>query len=175
MTKDLPYYIHCFTHLRRDMRNGGAPHKPVLLLSVISLFERAIFTNDQIGVLPELVASFKATWSKLVTTNHHPTFALPFFHMRSEPFWELVANIGYEKWIESQGSISSLVSLTTSVQYALIDGELAALLMSPENRDVLKLAILDKYFPDTEIEFRYGWRRRHVSDGKIVARRFRIV
>ncbi len=156
MTKDLSYYVHCFTHLRRDMKNGGAPHKPVLLLSVISLFEKGIFTNDYIFVLPELVASFKANWSKLVTTNHHPTFALPFFHMRSEPFWKLVAKAGYEKWIESKGSVSSLISLTASVQYGLIDGELAALLMSSENRDVLKLAILDKYFPDTKSNFGTG-------------------
>jgi hypothetical protein len=25
MKKDLPYYIHCFTHLKQDMKNGGAP------------------------------------------------------------------------------------------------------------------------------------------------------
>jgi putative restriction endonuclease len=138
------------------MRNGGAPHKPVLLLSVISLFERAIFANDQIYVLPELVASFKANWSKLVTTNHHPNFALPFFHMRSEPFWRLVAKAGYEKWIESQGSVSSLMSLTTSVQYALIDDELSKLFLSSESRDILKIAILDKYFPVTKSNFGIG-------------------
>jgi putative restriction endonuclease len=76
--------------------------------------------------------------------------------MRSEPFWKLVANAGYEKWVESQGSISSLVTLTTSVQYALIDGELSKLLLPPENRDILKIAILDKYFPDTKSNFGTG-------------------
>jgi putative restriction endonuclease len=73
--KDLPYYIHCFKHLKRDMKNGGAPHKPILLLSVIRLFENGLFTDNRIYVLPELVASFKANWAKLVVTNHFSMYA----------------------------------------------------------------------------------------------------
>jgi len=153
MNKDLPYYIHCFTHLKRDMKNGGAPHKPILLLSIIRLFENGIFTNNQIYVLPELVASFKANWSKLVTTNHYPIFALPFYHMNSEPFWKLIPNIGCEKWIESKSSMRSLNNLTMAVQFALIDNELANLLSVPENRDILKISLLDKYFPKTKSNF----------------------
>ena len=68
MKKDLPYYIHCFTHLKRDMKNGGAPHKPILLLSVISLFEKGLYADSHIYILPELVASFKSNWT---LTNKH--------------------------------------------------------------------------------------------------------
>ena len=153
MTKDLSYYIHCFTHLKRDMKNGGAPHKPILFLSVIRLFEQGIFTNNQIYVLPELVASFKSNWSKLVLTNHFPIFALPFYHLSSEPFWKLVANTGCEKWIESKSSMRSFGNLTTAIQFALIDKELSDLLLIPENRDILKITLLDKYFPDTKSNF----------------------
>lgn len=149
----LPYYIHCFTHLRRDAKNGGAPHKPILLLGIIRLFEKGIFTNNQIYVLPELVASFKSNWSKLVYTNHHPIFAMPFYHMVSEPFWTLMANAGCEKWIESKSSMRSLGNLTTAVKFALIDNELAELLLQPESRDILKISILDHYFPETKSNF----------------------
>jgi len=135
------------------MKNGGAPHKPILLLSVIRMFENGIFTNNQIYVLPELVASFKANWSKLVTTNHYPIFALPFYHMSSEPFWKLIPNIGCEKWIESKSSMRSLGNLTMAVQFTLIDNELANLLLVPENRDILKISILDKYFPNTKSNY----------------------
>jgi putative restriction endonuclease len=153
MKKDLPYYIHCFTHLKRDMKNGGAPHKPILLLSVIRLFEQGIYSDNQIFVLPELVASFKSNWAKLVLTNHFPVFALPFYHLSSEPFWKLIANAGCEKWIESKSSMRSFGNLTTAVRYALIDKELSDLLLVPENRDILKIALLDKYFPDTKSNF----------------------
>ena len=153
MIKDLPYYVHCFTHLKRDMKNGGAPHKPILLLSIIRLFENELFTNNQIYVLPELVASFKTNWSKLVTTNHYPIFTLPFYHMYSEPFWQLIPNAGCEKWIESKSSMRSFGNLSTAIKYALINNELAELLLLPENRDILKMALLDKYFPDTKSNF----------------------
>jgi putative restriction endonuclease len=153
MDKDLSYYIHCFTHLKRDKKNGGAPHKPILLLSIIRLFEKEIFTGNQISVLPELVAAFKSNWTKLVVTNHFSIFALPFYHMNSEPFWKLIPNIGCEKWIESKSSMRSFGNLTTAIKYALIDTELSNLLMTAVNREVLKISLLDKYFPDTKSNF----------------------
>jgi putative restriction endonuclease len=153
MTRDLPYYTHCFTHLKRDMKNGGAPHKPILLLSIIHLFENGLFTNNQIYVLPELVASFKANWTKLVTTNHFPIFAMPFYHMNSEPFWKLIPNVGCEKWIESKSSMRNLKNLAMAVHFALIDKELANLLLLPESRDILKISLLDKYFPNAKSNY----------------------
>jgi putative restriction endonuclease len=135
------------------MKNGGAPHKPILLLSIIHLFKNDIFTDNQIYVLPELVASFKSNWSKLVVTNHFPVFALPFYHLSSEPFWKLIANVGCEKWIESQSSMRSFNNLTTAIQFALIDAELSNLLLISESRDILKSALLDKYFPETKSNF----------------------
>ncbi|MDO4729235.1 MAG: HNH endonuclease [Bacteroidota bacterium] len=153
LINSLPYYIHCFTHLKRDAKNGGAPHKPILLLSIIRLFENGLFTNNQIYILPELVAAFKSNWTKLVITNHHPVFVLPFYHLSSEKFWKLVANVGCEKWIESKSSMRSLHNLTTAVDFALIDKELTELLLQPESRDILKISILDKYFPETKTNY----------------------
>lgn len=153
MSELLSYYIHCFTHLKRDAKNGGAPHKPILLLSVIQLYENVFFTDQQIYILPELVAVFKSNWSKLVVTNHYAIFAMPFFHMRSEPFWHLIPNAGCEKWIESKNSVRSFRNLTTAVNFALIDNELSNLLLQSETRDILKISILEKYFPETKLNF----------------------
>lgn len=153
LIEKLPYYIYCFTHLKRDAKNGGAPHKPILLLSIIRLFEKGIFTDCQIHILPELVASFKSNWTTLVESNHHPIFAMPFYHMNSEPFWKLIANVGCEKWIESKSSMRSLKNLTTAINFALIDNELTELLLIPESRDLLKISILERYFPETKSNF----------------------
>lgn len=148
--KDLPYYIRCFTKLRRDFKNGGAPHKPILLLSIIELFEKKELTTTEIPVSPELVAAFKRNWSALVETNHTPIFALPFYHMNSEPFWRLVANPGCEMWVKSKSSMRNFNNLNTAVAFALIDKELIAFLKESTSRDVLKLLLLDKYFPNTK-------------------------
>ena len=150
MTDKLPYYVHCFTHLKRDAKNGGAPHKPVLLLSVIRLFEQHLITDNEIYITPDLVSIFKSVWSALVTSNHFPIFALPFYHMSSEPFWKLKANVGCEKWVESKSSMRSFSNLTTAVSHALIDGDLSEILLDNEKCQVLKLEILDKYFPETK-------------------------
>ena len=151
MDKQITYYINCLTKLRRSQVNGGAPHKPVLLLSIIRLFEQGAYFNSEIHILPELVASFKNYWSALVTTNHHPIFALPFYHMSSEPFWKLLSNAGCEKWLQSKGSMRSFLNLQTAVSCALIDKGLAQILLESESRDLLKITLLEKYFPDVNV------------------------
>ncbi len=153
MNKNLSYYVNCFTHLRRDLKNGGAPHKPILLLSVLGLFSRGLFYNNEIRILPELVALFKSNWNKLVDTNHHPIFTLPFYHMNSEPFWKLIPNVGCEKWIESKSSMRSFSNLNSAIKVTLIDEQLSKLLLQPENRDILKISILDRYFPDNKTKY----------------------
>lgn len=153
MIKDLSYYFYCFTNLKRDNKNGGAPHKPILLLSLINLFNKGIYNSPEILITAELVSSFKTNWSKLVFTNHHPIFALPFYHMNSEPFWKLIPNLGCEKWIESKSSMRSFGNLTTAVKTAVIDIELSLILLEPGNRDILKIAILDRYFPKSKSNY----------------------
>lgn len=147
MNQKLPYYIHCFEKLKRDMKNGGAPHKPVLLLAVINMYETEVYHSNHLEIVPELVASFKSIWSQVVESNHHALFALPFYHMSSEPFWKLVANPGCEQWVRSKGAMRSLNNLITAVQYASIDMELFELLTQPMSREVLKATLLNKYFP----------------------------
>jgi len=147
--QNFPYYVHKFTHLKRDNKNGGAPHKPILLLSLIDLCQRQIFDTNKIFLVPEFVAAFKSNWSKLVITNHHPLFALQFYHMDSEPFWTLIPNLGCEKWIESKGSMRSLNNLMTAVNHVQIDCDLFNLLNDPISREVLRNSLLDKYFPET--------------------------
>ena len=151
--KDISYYCSLFDKLRRDHKNGGAPHKPILLISLIQAFQQKIYSSNQIQITPELVGLFKSNWNNLVTTNHQCLFTLPFYHMSSEPFWKLVANVGCEKWIESKSSMRSLGNLTTAVKFALIDNELSELLIQSESRDVLKISILDRYFPETKSNY----------------------
>ena len=148
--ESLPYYIHSFKTLRRDYKKGGAPHKPVLLLSIIQLIESGVIFSNRINIIPELVGTFKSTWNALVNTGHDMIFALPFYHMQSEPFWKLSANPGCEKWIEAKGSMRSFGNLNTAVAYAEIDHELFELLNENDSREILKYTLLEKYFPETK-------------------------
>ena len=131
---------------------GVAPHKPILLLSVIDGIEQGRIKSEKIYITPELIASFKDNWSLLVTTEHIPTFALPFFHLKNEKgeFWKLKANTGYEKTLAITKTISSFKMLNEMIQYAEIDKEFFALLSETESRNELRKILLATYFPETQ-------------------------
>ncbi|MCS3532857.1 HNH endonuclease [Chryseobacterium sp. JUb7] len=153
MNSKLDYYINCFISLRRDYKNGGAPHKPILLLSIIKLFEEQYFKNEHIYITPNFVSVFKMIWSKLVVSNHHAVFAMPFYHMKSEPFWNLFANVGCKQLVESKSLMRNLNNLLIAVKFATIDSELVHLLKNHTEREILKSTILEYYFSETKANY----------------------
>ncbi len=157
--KLLKYYLHKFTHIRinTSKKNGISPHKPVLLLSVISNIETGKINSNKIFISPELVATFKDLWIDLVENEkHHCIFTMPFYHLSSSSFWKLIAKKGYEKIIQSKIAMKSFSNLNEAVEYAEIDNELFIFLKNKEERDILKYAILEKYFPNIESSFSGG-------------------
>ncbi|MFM7424194.1 MAG: hypothetical protein ACKO7W_04220 [Elainella sp.] len=106
----LSYYAKKFQRLRVDRAHGIAPHKPILLLSVIEQIRTEIITENKIYLSSELIQTFLKYWSYLGSLNHHPDISRPFFHMRSGKFWYLWANPGYEKVISSKESCKNNLS-----------------------------------------------------------------
>jgi putative restriction endonuclease len=148
--KILRYFIHAFTNLNTG---GGrikesAPHKPLILLSVIQAFESKLLTDSQIPISPELISIFKTNWNNLVTTGHTLGFAMPFFRLKNEAgnWWQLVANPGAELWVQT-GDLSNFGSLSNAVAHAEIDPKLTELLLNDVSRSVLRQTLLDHYFP----------------------------
>ncbi|MFD2570969.1 HNH endonuclease [Spirosoma soli] len=150
----LDYFIYAFTHLHRDEKNGGAPHQPILLLSVIHEYESGRINTNRIYITPELTHSFSVYWSALVTTNHTLGFALPFYHLNNAKgnWWQLVANPGCEIWLENKGSMKSFGNLNVAVAYAEIDNKLTDLLLRKETRQILRQTLLSKYFPNQQTQ-----------------------
>jgi len=125
----LSEYLSYFSKLRRDYSHGGAPHKPILLLALLELVRKGDVHTNRIEITPELVLEFKSIWSKLVITQHTANFAMPFFHMKSEPFWRLETYAGKTIPVTSSNSIKSLGALKESVAFAEIDKELFDLII----------------------------------------------
>ncbi len=149
--KTTQFYIQCFDKLKRDRSKGGAPHKPILLLAVIAQYEACLIVGNRIYITPELVSAFKSYWSALVTTEHSMIFALPFFHMKSEPFWKLVAHPGHEITLQSGAPLKSFGPLTRTVAYAQLDCNLSELLSDNESRALLRSSLLATYFQGKEL------------------------
>lgn len=131
---------------------GKAPHKPILLLSVIQLIANGELQSNRIYITGDLVIAFKTNWNKLVETNHIPNFSLPFFHLSSEPFWRLI----YNGLFDSKEKISSLGKLKSRVAFAEIDRNLFDLLLNPITRTELQKILLDTYFPRTKVNYQFG-------------------
>jgi putative restriction endonuclease len=159
MEKVLLEFIKKIGSLNRATVNGlKAPHKPILLLSVIESIAFGEIVENKIEISPLLVARFKDNWNRLVNNNiFQPNFALPFFHMQKEGFWKLKTYFGKEILITSSHSIKSFSQLKESVAYSYLDSNLFALIQNPKTRDEIYRFITVKYFgkPET-IHKQYG-------------------
>ena len=82
----LHHYTKKFQRLRVDRASGTAPHKPILLLSVIDMVAQGKIQRNRIELSPELIATFLKYWTNLGSDTHHSNIALPFFHLTSEGF-----------------------------------------------------------------------------------------
>lgn len=147
---DLKTYLKKFTHLRQGVtKYGKAPHKPILLLSLIDLFEKGEINENKVYITPELVGLFKETFALLVRTAHTSDFSLPFYHLSAEGFWTVKTKLGAPLNLH----IKSINTLNEIVDFGCFANELYTLLINTESRCILKTALLDHYFPDTKEEY----------------------
>ena len=96
MQETINKYITQLTHLNRGYSKGlgKAPHKPILLLSVMELIAKEEITTNRIFITGELILAFKNNWKKLVDTAHIANFSLPFFPFKVRTFLAF----GYQTW-----------------------------------------------------------------------------
>jgi len=85
MKNDLAKFAQKFAKLRQGRGSdlGPAPHKPILLLTVIQGIQDGWIRENKIPLSPELVGTFRSLWNRLITTKHSPLIAQPYFHMKS--------------------------------------------------------------------------------------------
>lgn len=153
MQEHLQKYLKAFKGLRIDRAHGIAPHKPILLISVLQTFQNGIADNQRIYITPELVALFKSNWNSLVTSNHDCRFALPFYHLTSDKFWKLIPNSGFENILQLSASMRSFANLNAAIDCAIIDEELSELMKENRSNEILMQFLLDEYFPNSKDNF----------------------
>lgn len=150
-------YIKAFETLRVDRTHGIAPHKPILMLSILQSYRTGAIRDRRIYLTPELVALFKSNWTLLVTSKHDCAISYPFYHLKSSGFWKLIPR--HERLdLDAIGSaIKSFNRLNESVEYALLEDDLARLMKSEHENILLQSVLLDKFFPDTKGRIVGAW------------------
>lgn len=73
-----------------------APHKAVLLLSIMDLVEAGIITSPRIKLSEALEGTFAKVWKRYIGSSiiFTPKVATPFWHLQNEPFYRLFMNNG---------------------------------------------------------------------------------
>lgn len=120
-------YIKQFSSLHTAIKKGKpAPHKAILLLSVIDLIASGKLQTTAIQINDELKQRFKQNWRTYVNDGREGGSSLirtPFTYMNSEPFWDL----------------------THGGARAQIDKRLFDLLRIEENQHTLRDILVSKY------------------------------
>lgn len=151
----LDQYLQMFAQLKRapgSIWTGAtlqrAPHKPILLLAVIDLVSRGVFTSPVLSVTDDLVEAnelFNGYWRLVVPVGHTSSIAFPFSRMHNEPFWTLLAADGGELDVQRL-NITSVTQLRQHAIGARLDDELFEYMRDAESRGALRQVLLQSCF-----------------------------
>jgi putative restriction endonuclease len=120
-----------------------APHKPILLLCVLDLFDSGEVSSNLVEISDDLVELFDRYWGRVLPFNRPGNLALPFFHLRGDEFWHLLPRYGRSSF---GSQITSLTRLREEAVGARMDEELYVLIESMENRGRLRSVLIETYF-----------------------------
>ena len=108
----LEKYLRNFSNLRTDKNrnrypsftNYRAPHKPLLLLSIMDLIAEGQITENFIESSYELAELWNIYYSSIMPPRSATSMAYPFSRLKTDGFWHLIPNPGYESRIDMQFS-----------------------------------------------------------------------
>lgn len=155
--KDFQYYNECFLNLHTaQSKKLPAPHKSLLLLSIIDLIEKGFITSNKIELTDVLIRTFKANTNWFIGHSiiFRPNIGQPFYHLQHENFWNLIP-VSQEQELNlaadtpskygPRKAVYSIKGLREQYKYALIDPELFELLQNADVRAKLRTTLISKY------------------------------
>lgn len=148
MNYTLNDYIELFSNLHTNKQQGKkAPHKAIMLISIIDLIATHHIQTNEINFTEELEACFHQNWKRYVgkSTIFKPKAGTPYWHLNSEPFWQLIPyEGGYEKIVKLQkGSPYSSRTIRKHIKSAVIDQTLFQLLQEDVSRKLLRDTLIN--------------------------------
>ena len=148
----LSTFIKAFHNLRTDKNRNRypvltkhrAPHKPLLLLSVMDLIAQGEITTSFIEPALELLETFNTYFARIMPPGSTTSMAYPFSRLSTDGFWERIPKAGYDA--KTQYNVSSMKRLREVYYGARLDEDLFRLLCDPETRERLRAVLIETYF-----------------------------
>ena len=144
-------YIEALKNLRTNNKYGRkSPHKAVLMLTVIELYEKSILTDNEIYYDDKLKSMFLKVWNRVLHEEplFHSEAYLPFWYLQNDSFWHIVPIRGKEDILSLMRDTNikpSETKLNDSVKCAELDDDLYFLMTIPSGRSSLKRVLLETY------------------------------
>ena len=154
-------YIEAFKNLKTNNKySRKSPHKAILLLTVIEMYETNVLSDNIILYDDELKRTFQKVWERTLKDDplFHAEAYFPFWYMQSEDFWHIVPVRGKEDiltLLRDNHVKPSEAKLKDCVKYAELDEDLYFLMTLPTGRSSLKRALLETYtnLPEEKIKW----------------------
>jgi len=152
MCEHVTHYLSHFSKLRRNHHaaHGNAPHKPVLLLTVLRAIDVGIIKDNFIPIAPELAAIFAAIWDELVPPNTwQEKMSYPFRYLVTDGLWEMIKD-GRVVTGEEVGVPRQIFQLIIRIDGGRFAPDLWDLLLDPVAHISLHQQLLITYFSGHE-------------------------
>ncbi len=124
-----------------------SPHKAVMMLAVIDLVAAGGAKQNRFVYGPELLEHFRRYFDVVKTPVDSFSPLLPFFFLRSEPFWHHQPVPGQEAVCAAISEPGGARKLQSIVEYAFLDDALFARLQDAAGREEAREALICKYSP----------------------------
>ena len=141
-------YVEIFRNLSTGVQNGKKlPHKAVLLLSILTLVENVTITENKIHLDKIIANTFASTWGEYLHNTKTPSVWIPFWYMKSEPFWHFKA-LADENILQNLLCFAghpSVGQMRNVIKYAYVDEQLFSLMQDREESSKLTKALTETY------------------------------
>jgi hypothetical protein len=136
--------------LRRGQQFGREkPHKLIMLLAVIGLFDEGLVSENKIVFGEQLTRLFEREFRRFSSAGDWCQPAPPFFHLRTSSFWKHKVIEGregdYAAIVTSGGGTKRIVE---NIEFAYLSDELYAVVIDEDARKELRAFIEEQLKPD---------------------------
>jgi len=148
MTDELTRLKNEIAQMRLGKAKGRSkPHKPLMLLAVLDLFDAGVIRENRVPFEQDLVERFAHYFEAVRREGDWCQPAPPFFHLRTSPFWSHQPLPGreaaYRRLSTSGGGSKRIVE---NIAYARFDEETFGLVSDPVSRHEIREFILTGCF-----------------------------
>ena len=149
---NLDEYLRAFSRLNVNRSGGRAsPHKPCMLLAVLSMVDAGLLAENRIKFEPPLLERYANFFTVVRQDGDRLNPQFPFFHLKSEGFWYLKPRPGREAVVSAMDTARSMTAITENIEYAYLADDLHRTILDPAARIVLREHIVTVWFGRSRI------------------------